>query len=78
VRVAADDKDPQPLELSWRRCVPGGCFAETELKDDVLKRYRAQTANGKMQFKDAAGREVPLPFSFRGLPQALDGLAKAQ
>jgi invasion protein IalB len=78
VRVAADDKDPQPLELSWRRCVPGGGFAETELKADVLKRYRAQTANGKMQFKDAAGREVPLPFSFRGLPQALDGLAKAQ
>jgi invasion protein IalB len=78
VRVAVDDKDAQPLELAWRKCVPGGCFAEAELKEDVIKRFRAQTGNGKMQFKDAGGHDVPLPFSFRGLPQALDGLAKAQ
>jgi invasion protein IalB len=78
VKVFADDKDPQPVELAWRRCLPAGCFADAELKDEAIKHFRAQTANGKMMFKDGNGRELALPFSFRGFPQAMDGLTKGQ
>jgi hypothetical protein len=30
-----------------------------------------------LTFKDGLGRDLTIPFSFRGLPQALDGLAKS-
>jgi invasion protein IalB len=78
VKLVLDDKDAPVTELNWRRCVPGGCFADTEIKDDAVKRFRAQTANAKLQFKNAAGVDATLPVSFRGFPQAMDGLAKAQ
>ncbi len=77
VKVGIDEKDPAPVELSWRRCLPGpGCFADADVKDEIVKKWRAQTAPGRIVFKDAAGRDVSIAFSFRGLPQALDALAK--
>ena len=78
VQVFVGEKDGQPLDLTWRRCFSLGCYADAELKEETLKRFKAETTTGKMQFKDASGRDVTLPFSFRGFPQALDGLAKAQ
>ena len=77
IKLSIDEKDTQSIELVWRRCLPGGCFADAEVKDDDMKRWKAQTGNGRLLFKDGAGHDVPLPFSFRGLPQALDGLAKS-
>jgi invasion protein IalB len=77
IRLSLDDKDTQPAELSWRFCVPTGCRADTELKDDTVKRWKAATGNGQMQFKDATGREITVPVSIRGLSQALDALAKS-
>jgi len=77
VKISPDDKDTQGIELSWRRCVPGGCFADAEIKDEELKRWRAQAGNGRLQFKDANGRDLALTVSFRGFSQALDGLAKS-
>ena len=77
VKIGADDKDPAPIELSWRRCMAGpGCFADADLKDDTVKKWRAQTGPGRITFKDSAGRDTPINFSFRGFPQGLDGLAK--
>lgn len=76
-RMAVDDKDPRTIDLSWRRCLPDGCFADAEMKDDLLQHWRAQTTQGQLRFKDSAGRDVALPFSFRGLAQALDALAKS-
>lgn len=76
VKIGVDEKDTQGLDLVWRRCIQGGCFADTEIKEDVLKHWKTQTGNGRVQFKDGTGREIALPFSFRGLSQALDGLAK--
>ena len=76
-RLAIDDKDTLPADLSWRRCLPGGCFADIEIKDDLLQRWRSQSAQGIIKFKDSAGRDVTLPFSFRGFAQALDALAKS-
>ena len=77
VRLALDEKDAQPAELVWRRCQPGACVADLEIKDELLKRLRAQVGRGVIKFVDAAGREVAIPFSFRGLAQALDALPKS-
>ena len=78
VKLQTDEKDTQPIELSWKKCLPGaGCFADAEFKDDSAKKWKGQTANGRLTFKDGMGRDLVIPFSFRGLPQALDGLAKS-
>jgi invasion protein IalB len=76
-KVGVDEKDPQPAELTWRRCVPGGCLAEAEIKDDLMKRWRAQAGGGVVYIVDATGREIAIPFSFRGFAQALDALLKS-
>lgn len=76
VRIATDEKDAQPVDLAWTRCMPGGCFASLALKEDVLKRWRAKEDAGRFTFKNSASQDVTLPFSFRGLSRALDALAK--
>jgi len=75
-RVAADDKNTDAVDVPWARCLPGGCFADVAVKDDIIKRWRAQPSRGQIAFKDALGRNVLLPISFKGLTQALDALAK--
>jgi invasion protein IalB len=78
VKLAVDDKDTQPVELIWHKCLgAAGCFADADFKDDAMKRWKAQTGMGRLQFKDGMGRDLTISFSFRGLPQALDGLAKS-
>ena len=72
---AADDK-PALFELTWRRCLPGGCFSDIALTDAELKRLRTQDQAGEIVFKDAADHEVKISMSWRGLPQALDAMAK--
>jgi invasion protein IalB len=76
-RVGVDEKDAQAAELTWHRCVPAGCVAESELKDELLKRWRAQTGGGVVQIVDSIGHDVGIPFSFRGFAQALDALLKS-
>jgi len=74
--VRVDAKNGASFNLEWRRCLPGGCFADAVLKDDVLARWRGLSETGQLIFKDAGGQDVTLPLSFRGLSQALDALAK--
>lgn len=76
VSISLDEKDTHPAELTWRRCLPGGCFADAEIKEEQLARWRGQTDKGRLSFRDGSGHEVALPFSFRGLAQALDALDK--
>lgn len=76
VKIMQDEKDKQPVELAWTRCLPGGCFASIATKDDFLKRWRAQEEAGRFVFRNSAGQEMAIPFSFRGLGRALDALAK--
>jgi invasion protein IalB len=75
VKLAYADKEA-PLAVGFQRCVPTGCFAETDLKDDLVKRLRTLTENGKLEFKDAAQRDVALPVSFKGFGAAFDAMAK--
>ena len=74
VKIMSDDKDPQPITLNWSSCVPQACRADGDFKDDMLKRWKGLTANGKLVYK---GQPVPIPVSVRGLAQALDALAKS-
>jgi invasion protein IalB len=73
-----DAKEADPLELGWRKCLPGGCFADVVLKDDVLQRWKAQSGNGRLTWKDAAGRNSAIGVSSNGLTQALDAFSKEQ
>jgi invasion protein IalB len=73
---AENEAGVSPIELGWRRCVPNGCLADTLIGEDQLKRLRGRTENARILFQDSAGREATLPFSPRGLGQALDALAK--
>jgi invasion protein IalB len=75
VHVGADARDKGP-DLNWARCTPEGCFAGAPLTAETLKAWRATQAS-RITFRDAAGRDIGFPISFRGLPQALDALAKA-
>jgi invasion protein IalB len=76
VRVGSADGKDKVLELNWTRCLPGGCYADAVLPDDLLPAWRAASQARTLKFASAAGRDVELPLSLRGLPQALDALAK--
>lgn len=58
------------------RCVPAGCFAEINLSDAQVKAFRAATKPARLVFKNAAGRNVAIPLSFKGFTRAFDALAK--
>lgn len=63
-------------DLTWRRCLPTGCFADVQVGLELLKLLRSRTEPMQFVFKDASERDAALPFSFRGLVPALDALAK--
>jgi invasion protein IalB len=75
VRIQADDRDAGLL-APFRRCVPAGCFAEVELRDDILRRFRTLSEAAKLTFKDAAEHDTVIPLSFKGFGQAYDALLK--
>jgi invasion protein IalB len=72
----ADGKVPEPLALGWRKCLSGGCVADALLNDEMLHRWKALTNAGHITWTDAAGRDLAIALSFRGLTQALDALSK--
>ena len=69
-------KAPEPLDLGWRKCLPGGCIADALLNDDVLRRWKIQTSAGRIAWTDGTGGALAIGLSFRGLAQALDALNK--
>jgi invasion protein IalB len=64
------------FDLTWRRCLPNGCFGDVQVGPDLLKLLRSRTEPMQLTFKDAGERDAALPFSLRGLVPALDALAK--
>ena len=77
-KVANGEKGGNEVKLAWLRYVPGGCFAEAALADDVVKAWRSSTESGRIAFRDGIGRDIALPVSFRGLAPALDALTKTE
>jgi invasion protein IalB len=75
VRIQTADADPG-VAAPFARCAPTGCFVGFELKDDVLKKFRAASGNGKITYADVTGHEVVVPLSYSGFDQAFEALAK--
>lgn len=65
------------VELAWRRCAPGGCVADNAAPEALLNQLTALPENGRLLFLDASGREATIPFSPRGLEQALAALERS-
>ena len=70
--------DAAVVEMVWSRCLPAGCIAGGVLADDALTRLRGWVEPGRITFQDGEGRAAALPFSPRGLAQALDALAREE
>ncbi len=75
VRVQAGTSDAG-IAAPFDRCLPVGCFADFVLKEDMIKKFRAATAAGKMTFQSANGQSVSIPLSFKGFALAYDALLK--
>lgn len=75
VRIQASATDAGIL-APFDFCIPAGCVARFEIKDDILQKLRASDAIGKISFKDSGGHDVVVPLSFKGFRQALDALTK--
>lgn len=76
LRLIGEDRDPLVVELAWQRCVPAGCFAGTDLRDDAVTRLRNRPEPARIEFRDSTGRDLRLALSVRGLGSALDALAR--
>lgn len=75
VRFVTGAKDAALL-ATFKRCLPAGCFADIEVKDDVMKKFRTLSEPGQLQFKDGNMKDVSLPVSFKGFGEAFDALSK--
>jgi len=75
VRIQTGDDDPG-LSAPFARCLPIGCFADFDMKEETLKKFRAASGAGKLSFADAGGHDVAVPLSFNGFGQALDALER--
>lgn len=77
VHIRTDDKDIWGVRLDWVRCIPGGCFAQTELAEATINYWHGLDTQGEIRFPDSSGEEVALPLSFHGFGAALDALNKS-
>jgi len=75
VHIQTSDDDPGVI-APFANCNPNGCFAEFDLRDDLLKKLYGATSAGKMSFADAGGHTITVPMSFNGFSQAFDALSK--
>jgi invasion protein IalB len=76
-RLVVDGGDPVPMP--FRNCLGTSCFAETELRDEVLvRRLRARPADqpGRVEWRDAGGNEAGFPVSLRGFAAAFEALGR--
>lgn len=64
------------LSGAFTRCLPAGCFAAVELKDDALRQFRAASQPARIVYANAAGQAVAVPLSFKGFGPAFDALQK--
>ena len=75
-KLILEGKDAASLDLGWVRCLPGGCIATATVSDDLLRKLKASPTPGRIEYHDAAGREIKLPIPLRGFGEAFDALGK--
>ena len=57
-------------------CCLAGCFADFDIKDETIKKFRTMAEPGQIQFKDGTTKDISLPLSFKGFGAAFDALSK--
>jgi invasion protein IalB len=71
IKLTADEKDTG-IAAAFRWCVPSRCLADVEVKQDILKKLAdLGDRPGNLVFQDATQHDQKIPFSFKGLGQAL-------
>ena len=75
VHIQTSEQDPG-IVAPFASCNPNGCFAEFDLKEDILKKLRDATGVGKLSFADAGRHDVTVPISFNGFAPAFDALGQ--
>jgi invasion protein IalB len=75
-KLLVDAKETGAVDLAWVRCLPGGCIATAGVGDDLLRKLKAAANAGQLEYRDAAGREIKLPMSWRGFGEAFEALGK--
>ncbi len=65
------------LSSAFTRCLPAGCFATADIKDDALRQFRAASTPARLIYADAAGQAVAVPLSFKGFGLAFERAAEA-
>jgi invasion protein IalB len=73
-RLSVNGKDVDGLNFVWLKCLPGGCYANALLTDDVARRWKDETDARRIIWTDGSGRESAVVLSFNGLGSALDAL----
>jgi len=74
-RIVVDESTP-PIAMTLRACGQRGCIADAEPDAAAVTRLRGREIQGRMEFRDATGAEVALPFSTRGFAPALAALER--
>ena len=77
-RLVVEGQEGASADLSWTRCIAGGCFADAELSTAALAILRSRTEPGRLNYRDGTERESTISISFRGLAAALDALAREE
>ncbi|RBP18355.1 invasion protein IalB [Roseiarcus fermentans] len=76
-RLSLNGKDVDGLLFVWLKCIPGGCYANAPLTEDVLRRWKDETGGRRILWTDGSGRESAVELSFQGLGPALAALNRA-
>jgi invasion protein IalB len=75
--LSLNGKDVDGLNFVWLKCLPGGCYANALLADDVLRRWKDETDARRIIWNDGSGRQSAVGLSFNGLGSAIDALNRA-
>lgn len=75
--LSLNGKDVDGLNFVWLKCLPGGCYANALLTDDVVRRWKDETDARRIIWNDGSGRESAVGLSFNGLGSALNALNRA-
>jgi hypothetical protein len=71
--------EPPAIAMPFVNCLPRGCTAETDLRDEaMMRRLRGRPADqqGRLEWRDATGTLRTIPVSFRGFGAAIEALER--
>jgi len=68
------DESTTAVKANFTRCIPMGCFAEADIKDDMIAKLGKAQKGGRLEFSDGGRQKIAIPVSFKGFTAAYEGL----